>query len=258
MGAEKKPEILAVIPARGGSKGLPGKNILPLAGHPLIAWSVLAAKQCPAITRVICSTDDEEIARVARFYGAEIPFMRPAALAQDLSTDLEVFEYTLHRLEEEEGYTPELVIQLRPTSPVRVKADLEICIAKMLADKSADSLRIITEAPATPYKMWTLPNGEENAMQPLLKLDGVEEPFNQPRQSLPKVYWQVGTLDIIRPRAIKGGTMSGKKVLPFVISRQQSVDIDDAAGFAQAEEAIHTFGAISFPAGAAVCPPKPL
>ena len=112
-------EILAIIPARGGSKGIPRKNIRDFAGYPLIAWSIAAAKQSELVTRVIVSTDDEEIASVARECGAETPFLRPPEFAQDNTTDLPVFEHALQWLEEHENYQPEIVIQLRPTSPVR-------------------------------------------------------------------------------------------------------------------------------------------
>src|SRR5689334_17125226 len=103
-------EILALIPARGGSKGIPRKNIRNFAGYPLIAWSIAAAKQSACITRVILSTDDEEIAAVAREYGAETPFLRPPELAQDQTTDLPVFEHALAWLDENERYHPEIMI----------------------------------------------------------------------------------------------------------------------------------------------------
>src|SRR5512147_978759 len=112
-------EILALIPARGGSRGIPRKNIRNFAGYPLIAWSIAAAKKAACVTRVIVSTDDPEIAAVAREYGAETPFLRPAEFAQDNTTDLPVFEHALTWLEENEGYRPEVVVQLRPTSPIR-------------------------------------------------------------------------------------------------------------------------------------------
>src|SRR5512135_2953268 len=126
-------ETLALIPARGGSKGIPRKNIRFFAGYPLIAWSIAAAKQSSCVTRVIVSTDDPEIAAVAREYGAETPFLRPAELAQDNTTDLPVFEHALHWLKENEGYKPEVVIQLRPTSPVRPKDCVDSAVKILLA-----------------------------------------------------------------------------------------------------------------------------
>ncbi|HQC21081.1 MAG TPA: acylneuraminate cytidylyltransferase family protein, partial [Anaerolineaceae bacterium] len=115
----KKPEVLALIPARGGSKGIPRKNIRDFGGAPLIAWSIAAALRAETVTRVIVSTDDEEIAAVAREWGAETPFLRPAELAQDDTTDYPVFRHALDWLAAHENYRPEVVVQLRPTSPVR-------------------------------------------------------------------------------------------------------------------------------------------
>src|SRR5512134_1814031 len=112
-------EILALIPARGGSKGIPRKNIRSFAGYPLIAWSIAAARQSACVTRILLSTDDPEIAAVAREYGAETPFLRPAELAQDNTTDLPVFEHAIQWLAQNEGYQPDIVVQLRPTSPIR-------------------------------------------------------------------------------------------------------------------------------------------
>ena len=111
----ERPQVLAVIPARGGSKGLPRKNIREFAGFPLIAYSIAAGLGAECVTRTIVSTDDEEIAAVARQYGAETPFLRPAELAQDNTTDLPVFQHALRWLDEHEGYQPEVVVQLRPT-----------------------------------------------------------------------------------------------------------------------------------------------
>lgn len=225
---------------------MPGKNILPLAGHPLVAYSIAAALAAPSVTRVIVSTDSEEIAEVTRRYGAEVPFLRPAAHAQDHSLDLDVFVHALDWLRENENYTPNLVVQLRPTSPVRYIADIENCIAKMLANAAADSLRIVTPAPNTPYKMWRV-ESEDEPMQPLLTLNGVADPYNQPRQSLPTVYWQIGTLDVIRPRAIlEQNSMSGKTILPYVVPQGQAIDIDDMFSFQRAEAYIASHDCVKF------------
>lgn len=227
--------VLAIIPARGGSKGLPDKNILPLAGHPLIAYSIKAALSSPSITRVIVSTDSEKIAEVARSYGAEVPFMRPAEYAQDHSLDIDVFGHALDWLQQHEGYEPDLLVQLRPTSPIRFVADIEACIKKLGTDPEADSLRIVTPAPNTPYKMWQI-ESDDKPMKPLLTLEGVPDPYNQPRQHLPTIYWQIGTLDVIRPRAItEQGSMSGKIILPYVVDQKQAIDIDDLVSFQRAE-----------------------
>ena len=179
-------EILALIPARGGSKGIPRKNIRSFAGHPLIAWSIAAAKQSERVRRVIVSTDDEEIASVSRELGAETPFLRPAELAQDKTTDLPVFEHALEWLEENEGYHPEIMVQLRPTSPIRPKGLLDHAIRILLEHEDADCVRGVVPAGQNPFKMWRF-DGAEKPMKPLLEVEGIPEPYNAPRQILPSV-----------------------------------------------------------------------
>ncbi|MFN8414530.1 MAG: acylneuraminate cytidylyltransferase family protein, partial [Anaerolineales bacterium] len=173
-------DILALIPARGGSKGIPRKNIRSFAGYPLIAWSIVAAKKSELVTRVIVSTDDEEIAAVAREWGAETPFLRPTELAQDKTTDLPVFEHALKWLEEVEGYRPEILIQLRPTSPIRPTTMVDDAIRILLNHKDADCVRGVVPAAQNPFKMWRF-NGEEKPLNPLLAVNGIAEPYNAPR-----------------------------------------------------------------------------
>jgi CMP-N,N'-diacetyllegionaminic acid synthase len=226
--------VLAVIPARGGSKGLARKNVLPLAGHPLLAYSIQAAKDSKLITRTIVSTDAEYIVEEAMKYKAEIPFMRPSEFAGDYSTDFEVFYHLLNWLKEKESYVPEYVVQLRPTSPVRPIGIVDECIKRLIAS-NADSIRVVTQAPVTPYKMWRI-NDPLSPMQPLLELANVREPYNEPRQKLPAIYWQIGCLDVIRATVItEQKSMSGKKILPYVVSQQFAVDIDDLDSFKRAE-----------------------
>lgn len=221
-----KPETLAIIPARGGSKGIPRKNIKPFAGYPLISYSIAAALQAESVTRVIVSTDDEEIAAVARQWGAETPFARPAELARDATTDLPVFQHALRWLEQNEGYSPDLVIQLRPTSPIRPRQCVDEAVALLRRNPGADSVRGVVPSGQNPYKMWRL-NGEEKPMTPLLQLEGMPEPFNAPRQSLPPTYWQTGHIDVIRPRVIlEANSMSGRHILPYLIDPRYTVDID--------------------------------
>jgi CMP-N,N'-diacetyllegionaminic acid synthase len=241
-------DVLAIVPARGGSKGLPGKNILPLAGHPLIAYSIKAALDSPGITRVIVSTDSQEIADVARHYGAEVPFLRPAEYAQDHSLDHDVFVHALNWLQQHENYQPDLVVQLRPTSPIRYVQDIETCIARMETYPEADSIRIVTTAQHTPFKMWRVFT-EERPMTPLMTLDGLADPYNQPRQSLPTIYWQVGTLDVIRPAVIlEQGNMSGQAIFPYRIEPEQAIDIDDMYSFQRAEAYIASHDCVKFKA----------
>lgn len=208
--------ILALIPARGGSKGIPRKNVLPLLGKPLIAYSILHAQASQAINRVIVSTDDEEIAGVASQWGAEVPFMRPAEYAQDLSPDIDVFRHALDWLKTHEDYVPDLVIHLRPTGPVRRVEVIDRAIALLLSHPEADAVRSVSLALQTPYKMWRItPQGY---MQPVLRIEGIPDPQSLPRQQLPLVYWQNGYVDVIRPRAVlEKNSMWGDCALPFMI-----------------------------------------
>ena len=238
-------EILAIIPARGGSKGLPRKNILPLAGHPLIAYSIKAALESSLVTRVIVSTDNAEIAAISKRYGAEVPFIRPSEISQDMSTDLEVFQHALTWLSKTENYSPDIVIQLRPTSPIRKISLIDECIELLVVSK-ADSLRIVTPSPTTPYKMWCI-NKENSFMTPLLTIESIKEPYNEPRQRLPTIYWQIGTLDVICPQVIsQQNSMSGKNILPFIVDEFYAVDIDDIDSFKKAEGLIFLHDCIHF------------
>jgi CMP-N,N'-diacetyllegionaminic acid synthase len=210
-----RPDVLALIPARGGSKSIPRKNLVPIAGRPLIAYSIAHALASRHITRVIVSTDDEEIAAVARAHGAEVPFMRPVELAGDLSTDFDVFQHVLATLRDTEQYGCECVVHLRPTGPVRQVARIDEAIELFLQHPDADSLRSVTWPGQTPYKMWRERDGY---LEPLLHVAGVREPYCQPRQQLPEVFWQNGYVDIVRPRAILDmGLMCGRRILPFVM-----------------------------------------
>ncbi|RPJ23330.1 MAG: acylneuraminate cytidylyltransferase family protein, partial [Chloroflexi bacterium] len=168
-------EILAIIPARGGSKGIPRKNIRNFAGHPLIAWSIAAAKQAECVNRVVVSTDDPEIAAVARELGAETPFLRPSELAQDNTTDLPVFEHALAWLAENEGYQPDIVVQLRPTSPIRPRDCVDSAVKTLIEHAEADCVRGVVPAGQNPHKMWRF-TGEGQPMKPLLQVEGIAEP----------------------------------------------------------------------------------
>lgn len=233
-------EILALIPARGGSKGIPRKNIRSFAGYPLIAWSIAAAKQSQLVTRVIVSTDDEEIAAVAREWGAETPFLRPAELAQDKTTDLPVFEHALKWLEDVEGYKPEIVIQLRPTSPIRPKSLVDDAIRILLNHQDADCVRGVVPAGQNPFKMWRF-NGEDKPLKPLLEVDGIAEPYNAPRQILPPAYWQTGHIDAIRVKTIaQKKSLSGSVIYPLVIDPKYTVDIDTPSDWAKYEELVYS------------------
>ncbi len=239
-------EVLAIIPARGGSKGIPRKNIRLFAGYPLIAYSIAAGLQARCVTRTIVSTDDEEIAAVARHWGAETPFLRPAEFAQDQTADLPVYEHALHWLAEHEDYHPEVVIQLRPTSPIRPRDCVEKAVRILLDYPDADCVRGVVPAGQNPHKMWRLPDGENGPMKNLLDVPGIAEPYNAPRQILPDVYWQTGHIDAIRAATIlQKGSMSGERVYPLVIDPRYTVDIDNLYDWAKYEW-LATFGGLDF------------
>jgi len=230
-----KPSVLAIIPARGGSKGIPGKNIKSFAGFPLIAWSIAAAKNSKYQPRTIVSTDDERIATVARQLGAETPFLRPAEFAMDTSTDLPVFVHALEWLSQNENYQPDLVIQLRPTSPIRPRGCVDDAIDVMLSHADADSVRGVVPAGQNPHKMWRLDPDGKYPMRNLLEVEGIDEPYNAPRQILPAIYWQTGHIDVIRPSVILKGSMSGKNIYPLLIDPAFTVDLDNLNDWKRAE-----------------------
>ena len=249
-----RQEVLAVIPARGGSKGIPRKNIRRFAGQPLIAWSIAAAKQSNLVTRVIVSTDDEEIAEVARRLGAEVPFLRPAELAQDISVDYPLFEHALAWLKQNENYQPDIVIQLRPTSPIRPLEMVDAAVQLLLDRPDAHSVRGVIPSGQNPYKMWRI--GDDNRMLPLLTVEGVPEPFNAPRQQLPQTYWQTGHIDVIRTSTVtEMRSLSGSVILPYLVDPAYAVDIDSPRDWSRAEWLVWNSGLTM------VCPgktPRPL
>ena len=239
---EKMTEVLALIPARGGSKGIPRKNIRNFAGYPLIAWSIAAGKQSKMVTRVIVSTDDEEIASVAREYGAEVPFLRPVELGQDNTLDLPVFEQALKWLEEIEEYKPEVVVQLRPTSPIRPRNCVDDAISILLQHLRADCVRGVVPAGQNPHKMWRI-SKPNSPMTPLLEVPDIDEPYNAPRQVLPPVYWQTGQIDAIRASTItRKHSLTGSKIYPLIIDPRYTIDIDNLSDWAKYESIVYGGG----------------
>jgi YrbI family 3-deoxy-D-manno-octulosonate 8-phosphate phosphatase len=219
--------VLALIPARGGSKSLPRKNIRLLAGRPLIAHSIEAALASATVDRVVVSTDDPEIAEVGRQHGAEVPFLRPADLAEDDTPDLPVFQHALRWLEEKEGWTADIVVQLRPTSPLRRPEDVDRAVAILRSRPEVDAVRSVAEPYENPYKMWQL--GPGGWLVPLVPTD-LPEPYNMPRQHLPDAWWQTGAIDAARRRTILDlGSMTGERIAPLVVEAFGPVDIDTQA-----------------------------
>jgi len=236
-------EVLVLIPARGGSKSIPRKNILPFAGHPLLAYSIAAGLAAETVQRVIVSTDDEEIASTAQHYGAEVPFLRPAEYSQDHTPDLPVFVHALNWLAEHEDYHPEIVVQLRPTSPFRRVMHIDQAVYRLIERPDADSIRTVCVPFQNPFKMWRIdPNG---IMQPLMQTD-FSEPYNMPRQALPEVYWQTGYVDAAWSDTILNkNSMTGARILPLVIDPSEWIDIDSPDDWRRAERLLES-GEITF------------
>jgi CMP-N,N'-diacetyllegionaminic acid synthase len=205
-------KIIALIPARSGSKGVLHKNIRKLGDLPLIAYSILLAKMVKEIDRVIVSTDSEEYALIAKEFGAEVPFLRPKHISGDKSTDLDAFKHCINWLEENENYKPELIFHFRPTTPLRCPLIIKDAL-KMIIDNPSTSVRSGHKATESPFK-WFLKD-EEGYFKGLQEnIDS--ERVNMPRQVFPDVYVPDGYVDIIKTDTIiEQGTLHGNKMLVF-------------------------------------------
>ncbi len=231
-------EVLALIPARGGSKSIPRKNIVDFAGQPLIAYSIAAGRAAQTVSRVIVSTDEAEIAAIARRFGAEVPFLRPAGLAEDRTPDLPVFQHALTWLAEHEDYWPDIVVQLRPTSPFRRTHHIDAAVRALAADSTADAVRSVCIPFQNPFKMWQI--GSDGYLRPLLNT-AIPEAYNAPRQALPDVYWQTGYVDAAWSRTIlEKNSMTGERILPLIIDPSEWVDIDSPDDWRRAERLLTT------------------
>ncbi len=231
-------EVLVIIPARGGSKSIPRKNIRPFAGHPLIGYSIAAGLAAETVTRLIVSTDDEEIAAISRRYGAETPFLRPADISQDNTPDLPVYQHALRWLAAHGGYEPEIVVQLRPTSPFRRVNLIDQAVFRLLEQPAADAVRTVCAPFQNPYKMWRI--GHDGYMRPLLETE-FKEPYNMPRQALPDVYWQTGYVDAAWADTIlTKNSMTGSRILPLIIDPSEWIDIDSPDDWRRAERMLES------------------
>jgi len=219
--------ILCIIPARSGSKGLPDKNIKDYRGKPLLAWSIEQAQLCRYEMKIVVSTDSKEYADIAMKYGAEAPFLRPSEISGDLSTDYECMKHSVEWLKENQQYYPDIVLQLRPTSPLRKVDDINQAIELFLQNReNYDSLRSVVEFEKSPYKMY---NMQENTLVPLFKkVNNIDEPYNQCRQILPKSYLHNGYIDIFNTSILERGTISGEKIYSYVMNKEDTLDIDEA------------------------------
>jgi len=234
----RENEILAVIPARGGSKSIPRKNIKDFLGHPLLAYSIAVGLNSKSVTRLIVSTDDPEIAAISRAYGAEAPFLRPAALAQDNSVDYGLFVHAVKWLEKNEDYSADIILQLRPTSPLRPPGLIDLAVNKLKTAQKADSLRTVSFPGQNPFKMWLLK--KDGYLKPLITTNR-KEAYNLPRQKLPKVYWQTGHLDVFRlTTLLEKKSLTGGYVLPLYIEEKYCIIIDTYQDWEFAEWLVRT------------------
>lgn len=232
-------KVCAIIPARGGSKGIPQKNIQLLADKPLITYSIEHSLSSKYIERTIVSTDDEEIAKVAMDWGAEVPFLRPAELAEDHVLDWPVFVHALEWLKAKERYIPDIVVHLRPTSPLRLPRHIDNAVELLINNPEADSVRSVSLPSQHPYRMFSI--GEKGYLRPLLET-GFKEPYVLRRQDLPSVYWYNCVVDVTRHKTImEKKSMTGDRILPQIIEPFFAIDIDAPEDLSYAEIKMRQF-----------------
>jgi len=230
---------LGIIPARGGSKSVPRKNLRALGGRPLIVWSIDSALRARRLDRVIVSTDDAEVAEVARRHGAEVPFLRPAALAADDTPDLPVFQHALGALREREGWVPDLVVHLRPTQPLRRARDIDEVVTLWERERP-DCVKSVRPVSEHPFKMYRLVGGR---LVPYLQTDERRRRGpDVPRQSLEPLYLSAGVVDAMRREIVEHGTTEGAVVIPYFADPARYVNLDSARDFEIAEALLAALG----------------
>jgi len=225
--------VIAIVPAHAGSKSISRNNIRPLCGIPLLAYSIEAGLTAQQVDRVVVSTDDEEIAEVARGWGAEVPFLRPAAIAGDGTPDLPVFQHAVRWFEANEHSVPDILVRLRPTSPLRPPDCVDAAIELLRSDQSIDSVRGVVEASQDPHKMWRL--RADGTMMPLLDGEATGA-FNRSRDQLPQTFWPTGHIEAVRTAIIRErGSMSGDRIRALVVDAAYASDIDTEADWQRTE-----------------------
>ncbi len=223
-------KILCVIPSRSGSKEIPNKNIKIFNGKPLIAHTISYAKKCKLITHTIVSTDSEEYAKIATQHGGNVPFLRPKKYSSDLSQDIDFMFHAVVECEKLNNIIYDFIILLRVTSPLRPKKLIEKALDLMILNPEATSIKAVMPSKEHPYKHW-VPDGKyirgyENS---------IHEPYNLPRQQLPKAYYSAGDLEIVKRDVVLNGSVSGDKVIPLLLSREEVIDIDSIEDWNKAE-----------------------
>lgn len=244
MAHHKNPTCIALIPARSGSKRVPNKNIRPISGHPLIAYSITAARDSGVFSDIIVSTDSQHYADIAQYYGAAVPFFRPAEYAGDLSPDIEWVVYTLKKLKEE-GKEFDCFSIIRPTSPFRLSKTIQRAWNIFLSEDDVDSLRAIEKCSQHPGKMWIV---RRKRMFPLLPFGPEEQPWHSSAtQLLPLIYVQNASLEIAWTSvALENGSIAGEVIVPFFTEGYEGFDVNHPYDWQIAEELIRT-GQASLP-----------
>jgi N-acylneuraminate cytidylyltransferase len=238
------PRAVGFVPARSGSERVPGKNVRPLAGHSLLAYAIETALQSGVFERVVVSTDSEEIASIARWYGADVPFLRPSEYATATSPDIEWLRDTLERLDE----SYELFAIVRATNPFRGPETVRRGLEQLLETPEADSLRAVELVKQHPGKMWVL-SEDGRTMSPLLDQSHLDVAWHAGQyQALPPVYVQNSALEIAWTRVVtETGTREGRVVTPFLTHGLEGFNVDDEEDWQRAERLLET-GAASLPA----------
>jgi CMP-N,N'-diacetyllegionaminic acid synthase len=233
------PSVVALIPARSGSERVPQKNVRTLARHPLIAYAIATARQAGVFDRVVCSTDSSEIAEVARRYGADVPFLRPAEYATATSPDIEWITHTLERVEERY----DLFAIVRATNPFRGPDAFQRGLEQLLATPEADSIRAVELVKQHPGKMWVV---EGRTMRPLLDQSHLDVAWHAGQyQALPEVYVQNSALEIAWTRVVFAtGTREGRTVAPFFTTGYEGFNIDDEEDWERARSLIRSQAAV--------------
>ena len=226
-------KVVTIVPARGGSKSLPKKNIIPLDGLPLLCHSVRYSLNSTIVVKTIVSTDSDEIANIAVNCGATVPFIRPKEFAQDNTRDYPVLRHALDFFENNnEEY--DFYVLLRPTSPLRPSGLIERAANILINNPKASSVRSVAKIKEHPYRAWEL--NKDGSISGFI--GGVQESYNIPRQELPDLFFQTGDVEVIRKSTIIEGSVSGQCVYPLIIAHDQMIDIDDKMDLIQAESRI--------------------
>ncbi len=234
--SDENPRVLGVIPARGGSKGVPGKNIRPLGGMPLLAHTVAAALDCPLLEDVVVSTDNPEIQEIAVQFGAQAPFLRPAELATDTALAIPTIQHAVQEMEGLSGLPYDIVVMLQPTTPFRSSADITAALEDLRGSDADGIISVVSVGNWHPIKMKRL---EDTQL-----LDYESWPVeNPPRQSLPPVYIVNGAIYATRRDVfMKRGTFRGELCLGYLMPEERSVNIDVEADFVLAEHYLKVSG----------------